>query len=129
MHTLKVLGTTALLLVLIIGSGMLTHRSIERSSQGLQAHIDRIDAGAKSEDWQMVNSQLYHLRKKWQQTEKFWAMVIDHAEIDSISMALSRLENYAASGNKALVMGEVANLKKTISHIPEKEAFKLKNIF
>ena len=67
------------------------------------------------------------VNKEWEDTKK-WQLFLEHYEMDAIDIVLSRLEQYAEIENKAFAIGETAELKLLISHIKDKENFKLINI-
>jgi len=64
----------------------------------------------------------------WNKHKGWWAMVIDHQEIDQIDMALIRTRQYIDLQDRDASV-ELAVLRRMLEHIPDKEQVNLKNIF
>lgn len=129
MHWIKVTASVTVLLALVIISGLMMNSSLEKSALQLEGHINRIETAAAEEDWDMVQLELSHVKQKWEGMEELWTLLLYHIEIDNITMALSKMENYIKAKDKTMTLGEAALLKQYIRHIPQKEAFSLENIF
>ncbi|MCR4434875.1 MAG: DUF4363 family protein [Clostridiales bacterium] len=129
MYTGKVVTWVTVLLVLIIGSGIYMNKSLEQTSKRLESNIMQIEDAAKSNDWEKARQHLGSIKTSWGKSQKSWTMLIDHTEIDNIDDTLTRLEGFIDSENTPLTLGEAASLRQYVKHIPEKEAFNLRNIF
>ncbi|MCX7746947.1 MAG: DUF4363 family protein [Clostridia bacterium] len=130
MKSLKPIIITVLVLTLIlIGASILTNRALYSSAQKLDGYITNLEKHTVSGDWTKAKEQLNVFEENWNRTEKIWSMLLDHIEIDNIDMALSRMSKFVETQNTPLALGEAAVLKHFIKHIPEKESFKLANLF
>lgn len=118
----------AVLLAIIISAGVFTKKGLNSASEELEAGIIRIEKSAGSQDWPKATEDLNYLQKYWSKTEKSWTMLLDHFEIDNIDTALSKMTRFIELKESSLALAEAAILKQYIKHIPEKEAFDIKNI-
>lgn len=129
MHTAKVLLSISVLLVIIIGLSVFGANVLSNTSGKLERHISRIEGSTTSGDWDNATGYLDDIEKDWTKSEGIWSILIDHIEIDNIENSLTRMKKYIEVKDKALALGEIANLKQYVKHIPQKETFNLRNIF
>ncbi|MCX8129125.1 MAG: DUF4363 family protein [Clostridia bacterium] len=129
MHTLKITIILAILVALILSIGLFTHNILSSTADRLGKHIAQIENNTIQGNWTKAEEQLSAAKNEWSGTGDQWAMLIDHIEIDNIDTSLSKMEKYIFSKNAPLALAEAATLKQYIEHIPEKESFRLKNIF
>jgi hypothetical protein len=129
MTPLKILIGLVLLLTLIFGVALYTNRTLARSADKMEKHITSIEKNVRSKKWDKVRLEMSTVQKTWSGTEKVWTLLLDHIEIDNIGNSLAKMTNYIKAKDKNLTLGETASLRKFIRHIPDKEGFKLKNIF
>lgn len=116
------------MLAFVIGISLYTLYTLHSSSKKLEDSVTCIENSTKTGNWNKVAEQLEVLKKDWDGTGRRWAMLIDHIEIDNIENSLIKMSEFIESRNSDFVLSEAASLKQYIRHIPEKEAFKLKNI-
>jgi hypothetical protein len=128
MHTFKITASIALLLTIIIVSGIFSLKMLESSSKNIEQHLSLIESSTTSGDWAKSKSQLDLVNASWKKTSKVWTALIDHFEIDNIDTSLSKMEKYIYAKDTSMALAEIAALKQFIKHIPETEAFNLKNI-
>lgn len=129
MHTAKILLSISVLLVIIIGLSVFGANVLSNTSGRLEEHISRIEVSTTSGDWDNATGYLDDIEKDWTKSEGIWSILIDHIEIDNIENSLTRMKKYIEVKDKALALGEIANLKQYVKHIPQKETFNLRNIF
>ena len=128
MNTIKISVILALLLAIILFIGILSYNTLSNTAEKLEKHIVKIEVNAQNGDWKSAENQLSIAKTDWVKTEELWSILIDHIEIDNIDDALKKMEKYILTKNITLTLAEAATLRQYITHIPEKEAFKLKNI-
>lgn len=126
--TIKVVTSIVILLLMVIGIGAYSLKILKSTSKKIENHINQVETYVKASEWEKVKGELSGIEKEWAGTEKVWAILLDHIEIDNIDTTLSRMTNYVELQEKTLTLNEAATLKQYIKHIPEKEAFTLKNI-
>lgn len=126
---MKKLIISLLILVAIIISGIYSIYSIKRSSTKIQDSIEKTSGLAEAGDWSGANSQIKLVEKEWNKTEKSWAILVDHFEIDSIESSIIRSKKYIETRDMPLSLAELENLKFSVEHIYKKEIINIKNIF
>jgi hypothetical protein len=128
MHAVKVMTVLVILLGVVIGSGIYSFRTLSSSSRVLENHINGIEYYSKAASWEKAKEGLSYFEKDWEKTEKSWAILLDHNEMDNIDASLSKIAKYIEAKDRALTLGEVAVLGLYVKHIPDKESFNIKNI-
>lgn len=128
MHSFKILFAIAVLLAVIIGAGTFINKSLEASSRQLEINIYRIEDAARNNEWEKAKAELESIKASWKKSQKSWAVIIDHAEIDNIENTVIRMAGFIESEDIPLTLGEAASLRQYIKHIPAKESFSLENI-
>ncbi|NMB33950.1 MAG: DUF4363 family protein [Clostridium sp.] len=130
MHsTGRILVGIAILSVLILGVAFYTQGILKKDAQKLESIIGEVEVHANEENWTSAENQLSLLEKEWETTEKKWAILLDHVEIDNIGISILRMSKFIETKNMPMATSEIAALKRSINHIPEKESFSLKNVF
>ncbi|MDD4587051.1 MAG: DUF4363 family protein [Heliobacteriaceae bacterium] len=113
----------------IISLGVWTTHALNTSADELLHQIEQIADNLENERWIPANTQTEQLNVAWEKVGRWWPLVLEHQEIDNIEFALGKVEEYVAQQEKTLSLGQLAELRLMINHIPEKEAVTLKNIF
>ncbi|MBQ3053694.1 MAG: DUF4363 family protein [Clostridia bacterium] len=67
--------------------------------------------------------------KKWEKTEKYFAISTNHAELDMVNESITKGKEYMKSGNKSSLNAELKWIEKLLSHISGLEKPTLQNIF
>ena len=116
------------LLAIIVSSSM-TVRYIHNSSSKIVESIEYASSLINNGKWIEAKSAIDDINSKWDDTEKSWALLTDHIEIDNIEVSMLKSKEYIRTKNLPLSLSELENLKFMIEHIYEKEKFNLKNIF
>ncbi len=129
MHTAKIALSILALLVIIIGSSLIGANILSNTSDKLSGNIEKVESSTTSEDWNNAVKYLDDIEKDWSKSEGIWSMLIDHIEIDNIENSLTRMKKYIEVKDKSLALGEIANLKQYVKHIPQKETFNFRNVF
>ncbi len=129
MHTAKVLILITAIVALILGAAFFTNRILLSDAHSLEEKIVTVEANMKEEDWEKAQSVLASILSEWPTVESKWALLIDHAEIDNIEDALTKVAEYIKAKEASLALAELSTLKNYITHIPEKESLNIENIF
>jgi hypothetical protein len=129
LHPNKVIAVMIIITLLIITASIIINRSFDNSSKQLESHINKIQASTISGNWDTASKELKLIQSHWNKIQKFWTVLLDHIEIDNINSTLARMSLQIQVKDKSSVLGESAALRLYINHIPEKESFKIKNIF
>ena len=129
MHTAKILISITVILAMILSASIFTNRILSKDANSLEEKISAVEADTEKENWETAQTGLATILKEWPKVENKWALLLDHAEIDNIDEALTKVSKYIKAKDVPLALAELASLKKYINHIPEKESLDLKNIF
>ena len=113
----------------IITGGFLMLDLLDSESQKLTDSLSELEADIEKQNWESASRKLEDFHKNWDEISVPWSMLIDHYEIDNIELVLSQLASYVKTEDKNEALSRMSSLKTFIKHIPEKESFRLKNIF
>jgi len=113
----------------VLGLGFFVIAALSQSAADITENFEKISTAINNEDWQKANAEFLLVKEKWDRHKKWWAMIIDHHEIDNIDTSFSRTNEYLNHRNPALAGGELSVLKQFIKHIPETEKISWENIF
>jgi hypothetical protein len=116
-------------LCIILGAGYYTITEVTKTADTLISKSGVIKTDIENENWDRALSGLMEFKSFWNDVKSLWTILINHTEIDSIDMALARIEQYISTREKGLALGEMSLLELMIKHIPEKERLTLENIF
>ncbi|WP_010248121.1 DUF4363 family protein [Acetivibrio cellulolyticus] len=128
MHSTKIVLIITVILAIIFGASVFTNRTLSSHAQSIEKKISTVEANTRDGKWEAAETELAAIEEEWPRVEKIWAVLLDHAEIDNIDEALSKVSEYVKSKSAPLALAELASLKKYINHIPVKESFNLKNV-
>lgn len=126
---MKPLIAIILITAIITAGGLLTLNALESESKRLDNSLSELEKQISGQDWDTAERNFREFHRKWDKISSLWSMLIDHYEIDNIELALSELDSYIKTRNKTEALAQLSSLKALVRHIPEKEAFNLKNIF
>lgn len=126
-HRTMVISLLSLVMIITI-SGILVPVSIAKNAVELETILLEVEASIRTGNWDSAENKLNDFNTLWKKTEIKWSMITDHFEIDNINEALSRLESYVKEKETVPALGEGAEARQYIRHIPEKESFLLKNV-
>jgi hypothetical protein len=125
---MRVVIITILILVIFFVGAFMVNRYVNSTCGELLKDAGALDRSIKEENWIQGREQVNGLKKQWEDTKKGWLLFLEHYETDPIDIVLTRLEQYIEVENKALALGEMAELKLLIDSVRSKENFKLENI-
>lgn len=126
---MKVYGVVAGLLISLLVLSIYTLHAFDNTAAQMAGGIDRLEADIFNSDWTGAGDKVEDIKREWDEHKQWWAMFIDHREIDNIDTALVRTLKFIESREKASAAAELAVLRLMIKHIPEEERINLKNIF
>ncbi|WP_027628393.1 DUF4363 family protein [Ruminiclostridium cellobioparum] len=125
----KTIILISILLIVIILSGSLTLYYLERSAGILEYSVISASKSVSDKQWTSAEKQLEEFNKNWDRTKYYWAMLVDHFEIDNIDDSFTKTKMYVESEDYSSALAELEALKYYILHIPKKESFTFENIF
>jgi hypothetical protein len=113
----------------ILVSGICSQQLIRGDSERLAKGIDSIQDGIRSGKWNNAADTLNRIDSDWASIKKTWSALIDHEEIDSIDITLTRLKALLEAKDSSSALSEAAALRRLVTHIPERENPSLENLF
>lgn len=125
---MRLLSVLLVILVAILGLGYWSNHSLQASSNELTRQIDGIDTAIKHGRWSTAEKQTGQLEKNWQRKSAWWAVILDHQEMDNIEFSLAKTREYVATKNIPLSLGQLSELKLMVRHIPRNEMVNLTNL-
>ena len=125
---MRVVTATLIILVVFIVSGFMLDNYINNTADDLLKDIKTVNKLIEDNDWNNAKKELSNLKEKWLKTEKKWQLFLEHYEMDSIDVAMVKLVQYVEIESRTAALGAVAELRLLVSHIKEKESFKLENV-
>jgi len=127
--TLQVIIAIAVILILIVGTSLISKIILTNTSEELVNYVNEIADSIESENWDQANYIVPEIEESWSNTQKKWAMLIDHTEIDNINSSMFRMIKLLETREKNMALIEASVLRQFIEHIPDKTAFYLENVF
>ncbi len=125
----KKLLFAVLVLLLVIFSGFMIKKYLDKSTSKLLDQITYIEESVNNSEWQKANDAVLKLNANWEKTENIWTIFTNHHEIDNISITLKNTVEYIKLKDTTDSIAYLSSLKHYISHIPEMERVAIKNIF
>ncbi|MCK9216851.1 MAG: DUF4363 family protein [Firmicutes bacterium] len=125
---MKQLVYSLIIVILIIAVGILTIEMLKRESESLHNLFTEIENSIYFDEWEKAKHIVKETQNQWDKYKKIWPMLIDHLEIDNVTVRLSELQAYILNQDKTESLSKLAALKVLIKHIPEKESFIIQNI-
>ncbi|MFZ7132985.1 MAG: DUF4363 family protein [Eubacteriales bacterium] len=126
---MKIFVISSIIIFICLLTGIFLFYYVQNTSMTYTHKIEEIKALVGKELWEEASNELLDLDKKWQDTEKVWKTVIEHAELDNIQKTFASVKEYIREEEKPHSLAELADLKFFINHILEKEKLNLQNIF
>ncbi|MCG8401253.1 MAG: DUF4363 family protein [Firmicutes bacterium] len=116
-------------IVFLVGLGLYTIDRFQGDTTQLLDGIGRTEAAISGSRWDEAAAGIAGVKEVWEKHRRWWALFIEHHEIDNIDMVLTRAEQYIKARERTLAFGELAVLKQMLEQIPESKRVKLKNVF
>lgn len=126
------LRSAALVLLLpacILAVSFGTYRISRHQGQEISRRLERIVIRLTKSDWEGASREAGLIRREWNKARKTWGLIMDHKEIDSMDLSISRLCSLISSHERALALAEAAVALRLAGHIPEREIPGVGNIF
>ncbi len=113
----------------LLGLGIYTVKVYSDTSAQMVERVRQAERAVARGNWDGAEEAIGDTRLDWDKHKNWWAVFIDHQEIDNINTTLARAEKYIECRERTLAAGELAVLKLLLLNIPEKERLQLKNVF
>ncbi|WP_018086611.1 DUF4363 family protein [Desulfurispora thermophila] len=125
---MRLLISLLILLGLIVYGGLYVHNQLASQTSSMVSQVEEIKSAARKKDWTRAEQQLAGVTNIWRKQQGWWTLLMNHQEIEAVDFALARTQAAVETQNSAACAVEAEELKAILQHIPEKEAFALRNI-
>ena len=126
---MKVVIITIIILVVFFAGALMFKDYIQTNSEALLKQINKLDEALVKEEWVEVEDRLKEIKEDWKRMKHILELYIEHYDMDRAEVALAKINKYVENREKALTLGEIAELKFVIDLIMKKEALKMSNLF
>ncbi|MDO0824487.1 DUF4363 family protein [Desulfosporosinus nitroreducens] len=125
---MRTLLTIVIIVMLLLGGSFTSYRYIQTTTQTAGEHLELLEQSISIEKWEGAQKELSTVQQSWEKNNTWWSILLDHEEIDTIDISLSRLESLLARQDVTLSLAEVSTLKLLFENLHDKEKFTLKNV-
>lgn len=116
------------LLALTLGGGWLEEAETRTLSQRYESAALEIRIMAEKQEWSRAAETAAAYLAEWQDTVPWLQLLINHEDIDDVSLALERLQAAIAAREQSACYEACAELRENARHIHHRDAFTLGNI-
>ena len=116
------------LLIVVIGGGMLEEMETEILSTRYVSAAEELRVMAEKSDWGKAQETVTAYMRDWEDTASWLQLLINHEDIDDVTLALVRLNAAIAAEEQAGCFEACAELKENARHIHHRDAFTLGNV-
>ena len=125
---MRTVSIIVIIIILLLGGSLTSYRYLQATTQTLGAQFEAVEQAISSHKWSTAQNELNTAQERWDKNKAWWTVLLDHQEIDTIDISMSRLGKYIETQNMSLSLGEVSALKLQLDHIVDTEKLNLQNI-
>ena len=125
---MRTVSTIVIIVVLLLGGSLTTSRYLQTTTLTLGAQLEAVEQSISTQKWEVAQKELNTAQQRWDKNKTWWAVLLDHQEINNIDISMNRLEKYIKTHDVSLSLGEVSALKFQVDHISDSEKLNLRNI-
>ncbi len=124
----KLIISIVVLIVFIILS-IFVQNKIQQTANDIVSDIKELYKNIENENWEVSDLQLKELEQKWEELGDKWGVIVEHEEIDNITVALLKSKTFSLNREKEEALAELREFEFMIDHIPKINKLELKNVF
>lgn len=117
-----------LLLAVMIGGGIVSGTVVKTQSDRYISAAMEVDALLESGQWARAQEIASAYLQTWEDTVPWLQMIIDHEDIDAVSLALEHLIASLRQQEKAFSLMICAELREHAHHLYHRDALTLSNV-
>lgn len=125
---MKKLIICIIVLIAFISISIFVETKLQESANEILKDIDLLYNQISDENWDKVDKDLKKLENKWEDTSDKWALLVEHEEIDQITVSFLKSKTFTVNREKEEALAELREFKFMIDHIPKITKLELKNI-
>ena len=122
------LAIAAALLMLTIAGGVLAEKQTEALSQRYVSAAEELRIMTEKADWLRAQETISAYMDDWEKTTPWLQVLINHDDIDDVTLALTRLRAAIAAREQPACYELCAELNENARHIHHRGAFTLGNV-
>lgn len=115
--------------IIITVSGVASQRYLDRTSEELAGHLEKVGRALSEEDWEKGQNAFIAFEKRWDKIRLKWALFTDHLELDNLEMKLARLREHLHTRDKNSGRADYGEALMLLKHIPERMRLTFSNTF
>ncbi len=123
----KIIYVTITIIIFVCIS-MFVQYKLQNSANNILNDITEVTKNMEDENWDVADKQLEDLVNKWEEVGEKWSVLVEHDEIDNITVSLFKSKAYANFREKEEALAEMREFEFMIDHIPKIQKIQLKNI-
>ena len=116
------------LLALVIGGGCLEEKQTEILSQRYVSAARELRIMAEKAEWSRARETVTAYKTDWEDTTPWLQVLINHDDIDDVTLSLTRLEAAIAAREQGQCYEICAELEENARHIHHRDDFALGNV-
>jgi hypothetical protein len=128
-NDIKIILFSLSLLLAIFFSSYSINKYIIRTTDYMLSEIKIIESYIDQDQWNKAYAKSEELGELWEKIEDKWTLIINHHEIDNITVSLKSVNEYVKTHNKTDAHAYISVLEHYVEHIPKMEELSWKNIF
>ncbi len=117
-----------ILLALTIGVGCIEENENRNLSRRYESAAEEMRIMAEKKEWKRAEETVAAYIESWQETVPWLQVLINHEDIDDVTLALVRLQAAVRAEDEAACLEACAELKENALHIHHRDAFTLGNV-
>lgn len=116
------------LLALTLTAGLLEEKENRVLSQRYESAAEELRVMTEDGDWSRAGETIEAYLANWHRTVPWLQILINHEDIDEVTLALERLKAAIAAQEKGACFEACAELRENARHIYHRDAFTLGNV-
>lgn len=126
---MKKLIASIIVLLIFISISICVQKKIQESAYDIVNDINLLYEKINNEQWKQADKDLIQLENKWEGVSEKWAVLVEHEEIDQITVSFLKSKIFTLNREKEEALAELREFEFMIDHIPKINKVELKNIF
>lgn len=126
---MKKLIASIIILLIFISISICVQKKIQESAYDIVNDINLLYEKINNEQWKQADKDLIQLENKWEGVSEKWAVLVEHEEIDQITVSFLKSKIFTLNREKEEALAELREFEFMIDHIPKINKVELKNIF
>jgi len=125
----RLIAAMIISLVIFLGIGTYSEIWLSNTAQEISLEVAYLEENIRSHNWEKSTKLIDDIHSRWASVSDRWDIMVNHSEIDQVSLSLVRAAKFIETENFDLALAEVAVIHHLILHIAENESLRILNIF